>query len=386
MDACAESGASRREGTLMLHLLGRCNLSCLHCYMEGSPTRREHLPLEHVLAAIRECEPLGIGSLYLTGGEPLLYRSIEDVLSAATAVPGLQITVCTNGMMITPRHAALFRKSNARVNVSIDGDRAFHDHFRNQQGAFRASEAGIQAMVEAGIAVTVVTTISQGNLSSMASVAEWAAQVGAVEFRVQPLLKLGRGTSMTDQFLTMAQMDRLLLELSDLANLYRATGFRCNLVGQNRKFLLAHPCGAYVCNGTGCHRGVAKEIKKLVVREDGTVLPEVTNLSHEFALGKLGDAPLALLVSSYLNDGYARFDHLCRETYANILPTWPSIYIPWDQILAERSHHWIPRPDAAILPLERRSDPQCGVTGAARGLSLDERSPFMIQETRTLEN
>ena len=33
---------------LMLHLTGRCNLECKHCYMEGSPKRKERLPFEWI--------------------------------------------------------------------------------------------------------------------------------------------------------------------------------------------------------------------------------------------------------------------------------------------------------------------------------------------------
>jgi hypothetical protein len=39
--AVASAGPKVASGTLMLHLLGRCNLSCVHCYMEGGPTREE---------------------------------------------------------------------------------------------------------------------------------------------------------------------------------------------------------------------------------------------------------------------------------------------------------------------------------------------------------
>ena len=81
---------------------------------------------------------------------------------------------------------------------------------------------------------------------------------------------------------------------------------RCGMVGVSRKVLLADPCGAYVCNGVGCHRGVSKEIKKLVIREDGTVLPEVTNLNHRFALGRIEDEPLEKLVTRYFEGGYDR--------------------------------------------------------------------------------
>ena len=342
MEISAEANSAGRSGTLMLHLLGRCNLQCLHCYMEGSPSREERLPVNAVLKAIAECKDLGIGSIYVTGGEPLLYRELYDVLDAAAEVPGLQITLCTNGTSITQHHVTFLQKINAKVNISIDGEEAFHDYFRNLSGAFRASEKSAQMMAEAGIPITIVTTISQGNFHSLSRLVEWASSF-AKGFRVQPLLRLGRGIQIADQSLTTTQMNQLLLQLSDLTNQYRPTGLICNLIGVSRKFLLAHPCGAYVCNGSGCHRSVAKEIKKIVIREDGTILPEVTNLNHKFALGKIGDDSLSSQVNRFFEgNGYNQFDQLCRTTYAEVLPKWESEVVPWDQIVAERSHKWIP--------------------------------------------
>ncbi|MGO9976884.1 MAG: hypothetical protein ACLP01_29615 [Solirubrobacteraceae bacterium] len=143
-------------------------------------------------------------------------------------------------------------------------------------------------------------------------------------------------------------MDLMLLTLSDLSNTYREQGLTCRLNGvSTRRFLKAHPCGAYVCNGVGCHRGVAKELKKLVVREDGTVLPEMTNLNHAFAMGNIRDAPLTALIAEYLEHGYDRFDHLCRTAHTEVLPNWRSTIVPWDEIVAARSHSWSPRAGTA---------------------------------------
>jgi Fe-coproporphyrin III synthase len=360
MEFSSETG-SAGSATLMLHLLGRCNLTCRHCYMDGGPTREERLPVGLVVRAVSECPQMGIGALYLTGGEPLLYREIEEVLRTAASMQ-LQLTVCTNGTLVAERHAAMLSAARARVNISVDGDEAFHDYFRNSSGAFRSTEKGIRTVVQAGIPLTIISSISQANLHLLPCVAEWAAKNGATQFRVQPLLKLGRGIEILDQCLTNGQMNHLLLELSDLANVYRATGMACSLVGVSRQFLLAHPCGAYVCNGAGCHRRVAKEIKKLVVREDGTVLPEITNLSHKFALGRIEDGTLAELVTRYFEDGYDRFDYLCRKTYEEVVATWKSAVVPWDQIVADRSHLWGARParSRVCLPVPGVAVPNCG--------------------------
>ena len=336
-------GAERQVSkTLVLYLLGRCNLECLHCHMEGSPRREERLPLDAVLRAVGECPGLGIEGLTLTGGEPLLYGELDRVLEAAAGVSGLSVTVCTNGTLLTPRLAARFHELGVRVNVSIDGPPEFHDRFRNFAGAFRSSERGVRAAVDAGVPVTIISTISQANFDSLDFLFEWARAAGAGHFMLQPLLNLGRGTGIADQCLSFFQMNRLILHFTDLANRQPEPKMGCQVIGARREFLIQHPCGAFVCDGEGCHRGVRKEIKKLVVREDGTVLPEVPNLSHRYALGRIQDGPLPGLIQRYFESGYNEFDRLCRTAHAEVLPGWDCVIVPWEQIIAERSATWQP--------------------------------------------
>jgi Fe-coproporphyrin III synthase len=337
MEITPETGSSR-SGTLMLHLLGQCNLTCRHCYMQGSPLRREQLQLERVMEAVESSPAMDIGTLYLTGGEPLLYQGLHQVLETAARVPGLEVTVCTNATLMTPRHVEAFRAAKVKTSISVDGEAGFHDWFRNSEGAFQATEKGIHLLAEAGVPITVISTISRANVESLPALVDWAHRAGATQFRAQPLLRLGRALDIMDQRLSPIQLERMVMRLSDLANLYRGKGMRISIIGQNRAFLMQHPCGAYVCNGGGCHRKVAQEIKKVVVREDGTVLPEATNLDSSYAIGHFDDDVLLNMVQRYFeNGGYAAFDRLCRAAYHEVLPAWKCIVVPWDQIIAERS-------------------------------------------------
>jgi len=341
------------SSVLMLHLLGRCNLECLHCYMEGSPRRREQLPVDSVVGAITESKALGIRTLVLTGGEPLLYPGLDEALRAAAGNADLKTIISTNGTLLSPSHASRFGEMGVRVNISIDGRAEFHDRFRKLAGSFRSAERGVHQAVDAGVPVTIITTFSKANLDSLEFMVDWAAAVGAERFFAQPLLNLGRGTHIAGDCLTFDDINRLILRLSDLANYSRNRNLQCQVIGANRKFLLQHPCGAYVCNGSGCHRGVDKEIKKVVVREDGTVLPEVPNLNRRYSLGKIQDSSsLSELITRYYEHGYSEFDRLCRVAYAEVLPQWNCVIVPWEQIIAERSETWMPSENCALPVLE----------------------------------
>jgi Fe-coproporphyrin III synthase len=304
--------------------------------MEGSPRRREKLPFEWMEESIRAAPSLGIGAIYLTGGEPLMYDRIEDLVRVAASVDGLTLTVNTNATLVRTDHARFLRAANAQVHISIDGTSDFHDTFRGQSGAFERAERGVEYLVAEGVPVTVVATITTRNLTQFDAIADWAIGNGAVRLLVQPLLRLGRAVDIAGDRLSTEELNQLVMRTSDLAN-RTSGGIAATMVGTSRQFMLAHPCAAYVCNGGGCHRSVDAEIKKVVVRENGTILPEATNLHPRYAIGDVDGGPLAMQLERFFAKRWAAFDQLCRTTYNEYVPTWPDVIVPWDQLLAERS-------------------------------------------------
>jgi MoaA/NifB/PqqE/SkfB family radical SAM enzyme len=295
---------------------------------------------ELVMGALSEVEKLGIGSVYFSGGEPFLYDELPQVLAFACQQNNLILHISTNGTLIGAKEAALLKETKAYLHVSMDGPEEYHDGFRQSEGAFRNTSRGIQHLVEAGVPVDIVMTVSRDNLSYLTWLAEWAVKMGVKRLNVQPLLNYGRGANIRDRQLSAEQMCDLFLLLSDLGVAYRSKGLELGLSSYRTKaFLTAHPCAAYVCNGAQCHRKLSKEIKKLVIREDGMVLPEIATLNYRYALGNLREGSLCELVTRYMGDGYAEFDRLCRSVYEQVMPTWTSPLIPWDEIVSERS--WI---------------------------------------------
>jgi MoaA/NifB/PqqE/SkfB family radical SAM enzyme len=326
-----------KPGVLLMHLLNRCNLLCQHCYLDAAPWHNTYLPPELAIRSLGELESLGIATIYVSGGEPFLYPELSEVLAHASRQQRCELYVSTNGTLIGSDEAALLKDSRANAQVSIDGSESYHDQVRGLGGAFQRTCHGIQHLVAAGVSVAVVTTICRDNLDTLPWLAEWAVGMGVERISVQPLQRLGRGSRIDEKKLSEEQVCDLFLQLSDLGHTYRSRGLTFSLAYRTRRFLLAHPCAAYVCNGASCHRKVDKEIKKLVIREDGTVLPEIATLDHRFALGNLSEGTLGELVARYFADGYAQFDGLCRNIYDEVMPAWTSPVVPWNEIVSERS-------------------------------------------------
>ena len=85
-----------------------CNLRCDYCCVRSSPKApRRALGSERVRRIAREATALGVGEIFVTGGEPFPLTDIGDILAAcAAAAP---TTVLTNGMLLVGRRLEILR-------------------------------------------------------------------------------------------------------------------------------------------------------------------------------------------------------------------------------------------------------------------------------------
>ena len=110
---------------LRVSLTDRCNLRCTYCMpAEGLAwlPGEDLLTVEELTRLLRlAVTRLGITSIRFTGGEPLLYRRLEDVVAATAALaPRPEIALTTNGVGLAGRAQALAEAGLDRVNVSLD--------------------------------------------------------------------------------------------------------------------------------------------------------------------------------------------------------------------------------------------------------------------------
>jgi len=75
---------TRSLNTIYFYLTDGCNLRCRHCWIEPdfSPTGQQctFIPLETMKSIITQAKPMGLTTVKLTGGEPLLHPAIHDIL------------------------------------------------------------------------------------------------------------------------------------------------------------------------------------------------------------------------------------------------------------------------------------------------------------------
>jgi cyclic pyranopterin phosphate synthase len=110
---------------LRISLTDRCNLRCTYCMpVEGLDwlPRADVLTDEEILRLITiGVERLGIKTVRLTGGEPLLRKNLELLVADIAALsPAPEIALTTNGIGLAARAEKLAAAGLKRINVSLD--------------------------------------------------------------------------------------------------------------------------------------------------------------------------------------------------------------------------------------------------------------------------
>jgi cyclic pyranopterin phosphate synthase len=112
---------------LRISVTDRCNFRCVYCmpkevFGRDYPflKRGELLSFEEIDRLSRIFVEHGIRKIRLTGGEPLVRRDLERLVEMLARLPGLELTMTTNGALLAPKAQALKEAGLNRVTVSLD--------------------------------------------------------------------------------------------------------------------------------------------------------------------------------------------------------------------------------------------------------------------------
>jgi hopanoid biosynthesis associated radical SAM protein HpnH len=144
---------------LMLEPTHRCDLRCAGCgrIREYRDTLDQEMTLQECLQAVDEAGPPVIA---ITGGEPLLYSRVDELVRAILA-RGKHIYFCTNGLLLEDSLKRFRPSPRFTWNVHLDGSEAVHDRIIGRPGGFRQVMAAIRAAKDQGFRVSTNTTVAR---------------------------------------------------------------------------------------------------------------------------------------------------------------------------------------------------------------------------------
>jgi cyclic pyranopterin phosphate synthase len=123
-----EDTRHRRLHDLRISVTDRCNFRCGYCMPRSVFDEKyqflphdELLTFEEIVRLAKIFRGHGVEKIRLTGGEPLLRHGIEKLVEMlATELPGIDLTLTTNGSALKANARALKAAGLGRVTVSLD--------------------------------------------------------------------------------------------------------------------------------------------------------------------------------------------------------------------------------------------------------------------------
>ena len=127
MPVALEDTFHRPLRDLRVSITDRCNFRCVYCMPKevygrdyAFLPRRDLLTFEEIARLAQVFAGLGVEKIRLTGGEPLIRRDVERLVEMLAEIPGLDLTLTTNGAALVQKAQALKDAGLGRITVSLD--------------------------------------------------------------------------------------------------------------------------------------------------------------------------------------------------------------------------------------------------------------------------
>ena len=186
---------ARIHNDLRLSVTDRCNFRCVYCMPEeGMVFRERHelLSFDELARVARIARDLGVTSVRLTGGEPLVRRGVVGFVERLGGLGFEDIAMTTNGTKLVESAVALRAGGLRRVNISCDSLRP--DRFREirRRGELADVLAAMDAAETAGLGPIKINVV---------------LIAGVNDDEILDFARFGRATGRTVRFIEFMPLD-----------------------------------------------------------------------------------------------------------------------------------------------------------------------------------
>jgi MoaA/NifB/PqqE/SkfB family radical SAM enzyme len=237
--------ASRFPATATISLTKSCQCECEHCsavYYNHSD--KPNLSTELLIEAISQTIDLGVTTLILLGGEPLLRKDLDKIL-ASIDTQKTTVILFTNGEHLTIDKCTML-KENGLLGAFVSFDSWIeeeHDSLRKRKGLFKKAITAIENMNRVGLISGISSYLSSERLkeNGFEKLVHFTKEIGAQELTLFDAIPSGRW--LRDESNLLKPEDRFTIK--ELVRTYRKYPSTPGLSVQST--MTSGDCGSAFC-------------------------------------------------------------------------------------------------------------------------------------------
>jgi cyclic pyranopterin phosphate synthase len=163
---------------LRISVTDRCNLRCVYCMPAEGVSLMSHndiLSYEEIYTVVKAAAEMGINKVRLTGGEPLVRAGLSELVRMLASIDTIDdISLTTNGTLLSHHAAELKKAGLQRVNISLDTLKPDRFNYITRCGNLADTLEGIEVARAVGlnpvkINVVVMAGINDDELTDFAT-------------------------------------------------------------------------------------------------------------------------------------------------------------------------------------------------------------------------
>ncbi len=158
----------RRIDYIRVSVTDRCNLRCFYCTVKNIPrmTHDDILRYEEIEKIVSASAEMGVKSVRITGGEPLVRPEVPELVRMLSRIEGIdEVTLTTNGILLAGYAEEMKQAGLKRVNISLDTLR--EDRFEKITGSRKLKDVlkGIEVASRKGLNPVKINIVVLGGVN-----------------------------------------------------------------------------------------------------------------------------------------------------------------------------------------------------------------------------
>jgi radical SAM protein with 4Fe4S-binding SPASM domain len=207
---------------LKIEVTYRCPLQCVHCSSDAYPNNPCEMSYDLCRSIIDEAHLMGIKTLAISGGEPLIWAGLSEIIKHCTEL-GIDTAIYTTGNnfeksracndIFSELHDCGLKKAVFSVYATSPEE---HEIITRKSGSFARTITTIQICNELGIETEMHFVATAKNYSQLPNICRLGQAIGVSSVSVLRFVPQGRGTAFTEGTLTKKQNIELATEIRKL--------------------------------------------------------------------------------------------------------------------------------------------------------------------------